>query len=460
MELEYFPIKNLTTYTSNWTIKARILEKAPLRQIKGDNHLMHIDVVDKHGDSIRVKFWGKAATKWDEVLQKGKVYTFSKGTVELSNKRFNTTPHNYEITCHQESIIESVEDAGDIKLQRDHKLLTLRDIKTMPNVTQAPVDLLCIVNAVQPAANVTTKAGKEISKRVVMLVDDTGYEMELTLWAEHANNEAVEQMEGKAVIAEKVIIREWQGARSCQTLSSSEVQLATQDNIRDHTRLSQLQKWFEDAKAKNETFKTMRPQAVSARDQYELADMVTVADKTKGGYIVKGKLRKIFWKNKDGVAKMWYQACPMCTKKVIMDGDDNRYKCISCGDATVVPVPRYMFYCNFTDHTGRLTAQIATDIGEKLLGKTAKELEEMDPDKLKRFCDFEATHRDYKVSGYIKTRVYNGETKHNFTVTRVEPLDYAAEAALMLENMRITYDDVLKFLDIKTDERDSKKARV
>ncbi|ORM41888.1 Replication factor A protein 1 [Babesia sp. Xinjiang] len=457
---EYFPIKSLTTYTTNWTIKARVLEKAPLRQIKGDNHILHVDLVDKHGDSIRVKFWGKAATKWDEILQKGKVYTFSKGTGELSNKKFNTTPHNYEITCHHDSIIELVEDAGDIKMQRDHKLMTLRDIKSMPQITQAPVDILCVANTIHPIGNVVTKAGRETARRLMSIVDDTGYEMDLVLWGEHANLEGIEDMEGKPIIVTRVAVKEWQGTRSCQSILSTEIKLATQETVKDHEKINQLQKWFESAKANNETFKSLKPQSLSSRDNYELADIAEIISQTKGSYVVKAKLRKIFWKNRDGVVRMWYQACPMCSKKVIMNEDTNRYQCIVCGDASVVPVLRYIFNCNFMDMTGRLSAQITADMGDRLLGKTAQELDAMDPDKLKHFCDFEATHKDYKVSGYIKTNTYNGETRYQFNVTRLEPLDYVVDTKYMLEKMQITYDDVLNFLEIASEKSDAKRAKV
>lgn len=106
---EYFPIKNITTYTSNWTIKARVIDKAPLRQLRDTMHIMHVDIVDKHvsaalqcfnlysqGDTIRAKFWGKAAIKWDEVLQKGKVR--SKHSVRVHYDRRSTHSQKVQLT--------------------------------------------------------------------------------------------------------------------------------------------------------------------------------------------------------------------------------------------------------------------------------------------------------------------------------------------------------------------------
>lgn len=53
----------------------------------------------------------------------------------------------------------------------------------------------------------------------------------------------------------------------------------------------------------------------------------------------------------------------MCTKKVLLDEDSNKFKCISCGDAVVTPSQRYFFHCTFIDYTGKINAQISADIG-------------------------------------------------------------------------------------------------
>lgn len=457
---EYFPIKNITTYTSNWTIKARVIDKAPLRQLRDTMHIMHVDIVDKHGDTIRAKFWGKAAIKWDEVLQKGKVYTFAKGAVDLSNKKFNSIPHNYEIRFYEESTIEPAEDKGDIVMDRHHQWLSLRDIKSLPNVSQGTVDILCIVNSVTPSTSITTKTGKDISRRKLTIVDDSGYEMELILWGDFATLPMLEDAEGKVIVAAGLSVKEWQGGRSCQTIPSSEIKLGTEENVKDQNRLSQLKEWFESARNSNKVFKTMKPQTQAARESYEPSDIANVLTKTKGGYVLNAKLRKISWKNKDGNIRLWYHACPMCTKKVLLDEDSNKFKCISCGDAVVTPSQRYFFHCTFIDYTGKINAQISADIGERMLCKTPKELDEMSEDQRKIFLDGTATHRDFKVTGYLKGHMYNGETRYQLNVTRIDPLDYHAEAMMMLEAMQISYDSVLSFLGINSEEREAKMAKV
>ncbi|KAK1444710.1 hypothetical protein BgAZ_106160 [Babesia gibsoni] len=458
--MEYFPIKNITTYTSNWIIKARVVYRTPIRQLKGDTPFFYADIVDKHGDSIRIKFWGKAATKWDEHVEKGKVYAFSKGIVDLSNKKYNNTDHNYEIRLNAESTIEPVEDDGDITTERYHKILSLRDVNSMPIGAGTNFDVLCIIRQVGELIKVNTKAGYETSRRNLTIVDSSGYEMEVSLWGELTTIPILDDVEGKAVIISNLTMKEWQGARNCNTISSSDIKLATQESLRDKERLSQLEEWYASAKDKNDLFKTMKPQTQASTQTYEVTDIASLMNKSKGNFTITAKLRKIYWKNKDGARRLSYQSCPVCIKKVLMDEGSNKFKCISCGDAVVTPVNRYFFHCAFIDHSGKLSAQINSDIGEKMLGKPASFLEELDDEQLKDYVDVKSIYKDYKVSGYLKGNMYNGETRYQLNITKLEPLDYVMEAELLLDSMQITYDSVLNFLGISSEGSKEKKAKL
>ena len=119
------------------------------------------------GDLIRAKFWGDAAEKWHGALEKGKVrhgevllvftprelrfsinayscctakrvddrvatpraagvhccsdlqvYCFSRGRVNVANKRFSTLSNNYELSFSAEADIKPAEDDGSIHAKR------------------------------------------------------------------------------------------------------------------------------------------------------------------------------------------------------------------------------------------------------------------------------------------------------------------------------------------------------
>ncbi|AFZ79330.1 hypothetical protein BEWA_021780 [Theileria equi strain WA] len=453
MECAYIPIKNITTYTSNWTILARIIDKSPLKSIKSDNSFMSIDIKDKNGDTIRGKFWGVAATKWDDILQKGNVYTFSKGSVNLANKKFNNTPHNYELTFNIDSQIEQADDIGDIDNERNYNFVTLREIKSTARESPFMVDILCFAKSISPISMTSTKFSKEMKRRTLHIVDDSGYELEITLWGQMAELELLDDILDKPLIVSQITIKEWNGGRYGQSSLASDIKIANQQNVRDKDKLSNLETWYHQALSQNEIFKSLKSQSsISNKETYEFSNIEKINSKTKGGYTFNCKLRRIFWKNKDGTTRLWYQSCPMCFKKVIIDEDSNIYRCIACDDAVVTPVLRFLFTCLFIDYSGQIICNIYGENGTKLIGMTEQQLDALDKDKLKNALDFVATHKDFKISGFYKSKTYNGEVKNTFNVTNIELVNHIDEANMLLDKMQITYDSVLKFLEIKSDD--------
>ncbi|EER15585.1 replication factor a 1, rfa1, putative [Perkinsus marinus ATCC 50983] len=86
----YFPIREISSYSMrNWTIKARVTAKSPVRHFtnaRGGGSVFSVDLLDKEGSEIRGSFFNAAAEKFDKLLQKGKVYTFSKGNVKIGKE--------------------------------------------------------------------------------------------------------------------------------------------------------------------------------------------------------------------------------------------------------------------------------------------------------------------------------------------------------------------------------------
>nr|PVC51837.1 hypothetical protein MACL_00001253 [Theileria orientalis] len=456
----YFPIKDITTYINNWTILGKVVDKSKLRSIKGDNSLFHIDIVDKNGDTIRAKFWGVAANKWNEILQKGSVYTFSKGTVNLSNKKFNTLPHKYEITFNTDSLIEPSDEVNEINVERNYDFVSLRDIKSTSRDPPFVVDLLCFAKSLTPISVTNTKYNKETKRRSLFVVDDTSYELEVTVWGDMTESSIFDNILDKPVIISQVTIKEWNGGRIGHTGYSSDIKLASANSVRNKDRLATLESWYQQALQQNEGFKSMKAQGgLSGRETYEFSTIENVVTKGKGYFTFNCKLRKLFWKNKDGSARLWYKACPNCHKKAINEQDSNVYRCISCDDSIVQPEPRYSFSCVLIDFSGQIVTTVYGDMGKKLLGLSERELDGMDSEQLKNTLDFDVLHKDLKVSGFFKSRVYNGESRTVFNITALEEVNYAKEAENLLEKMELTYDAVENFLALSKSETERSAKR-
>lgn len=87
-EDSYTPIKALSTFNYDWRIKARITKKSEVRRWKNqrsEGYLINIDLMDKHGTQIQATFFKDACDKFEPLMQEGKVYSFSNGTVRIAN---------------------------------------------------------------------------------------------------------------------------------------------------------------------------------------------------------------------------------------------------------------------------------------------------------------------------------------------------------------------------------------
>lgn len=80
-DAQFVPISVLNTFVQDWTIKAKVVRKnqRSWNNAKGTGNLMNIDLMDKNNYQIQATFFNDAVAKFQDVIQEGKVYTFSSG---------------------------------------------------------------------------------------------------------------------------------------------------------------------------------------------------------------------------------------------------------------------------------------------------------------------------------------------------------------------------------------------
>lgn len=77
--------------TEDWRVKARIIKKSEKKNWKNarsEGTLFHIDIVDCTGTEMNCSFFNNSCEKWYDVLEAGKTYVFSGGTVKMNNSKF------------------------------------------------------------------------------------------------------------------------------------------------------------------------------------------------------------------------------------------------------------------------------------------------------------------------------------------------------------------------------------
>ena len=98
IEEPYTPIKALSTFNYDWRIKARCTKKCEVRRWKNqrsEGYLLNIELMDKHGTQIQCTFFKDAVDKFESMIQEGKVYLFSNGTVKIANQRFTSIKNDF-----------------------------------------------------------------------------------------------------------------------------------------------------------------------------------------------------------------------------------------------------------------------------------------------------------------------------------------------------------------------------
>lgn len=229
MTRAYFPVQELSPYQSKWTICARVTNKSPVRNFSRGNNpgkVFHVELLDAEQGEIRASFFTAAVDKYVDILQVGNCYTFSRGSLRIADRRYNSTKHNYELIFDKDAEIQEV--------ARDAVTATARfyfvDLKAVGSRTlPCTVDICGIVAGFRPSVAFTSRDGKELVKREVTIVDDTLTSMEVALWGERAQQED-RHFEGNPVIAFKgVIVKEWNGGRSGSLLSGGDLAFSPQE---------------------------------------------------------------------------------------------------------------------------------------------------------------------------------------------------------------------------------------
>jgi len=208
-----FPISEISAYTSKWMIKARVTSKTPIRNFtKGQGgKVFSCDLLDKEGGEIRATFWHAAVDKYGEMLQVGKCFTFSRGSVKIANRQFNMCNHRYELNFDKDAMVE--ESADDIEVAAvQFNFCDLRSLQAKPE--GARVDLCGIVKSFNSWVSFQSKDGRELVKREIVIADDTATCMDVVLWGERAKLEDDKFKDSPVIALKGVIVKDFQGGRS------------------------------------------------------------------------------------------------------------------------------------------------------------------------------------------------------------------------------------------------------
>ncbi|KAJ8312756.1 hypothetical protein KUTeg_010129 [Tegillarca granosa] len=313
-------IMSLTPYQNRWRIRARVTQKSTIRtwsNSRGEGRLFNVNLVDESGE-IRATGFNEAIDKFYELLE---IYYFSKCTLKTANKQYSSVNNDYEMTFNADTIIEPCnEDVSLPSMTFDFTKINELD-KKQPN---AIVDVVGVVKHCGDVGTVIGKASqKEITKRDLQLVDQSGMVVNLTLWGNDA-----QQFDGSScpVVAVKGARLSDYGGRSLSVLASS--QLIVNPDIRE----SHLLRGWYDRDGQSMDFQSFKGDSMAGGGSAtNWKHFSQVKNENLGGgdkadyFTSKGTV--IFLRKENCM----YQACPTesCNKKVIDQGN-GMFRCEKC----------------------------------------------------------------------------------------------------------------------------------
>ncbi|KAK5135705.1 hypothetical protein LTR08_004691 [Meristemomyces frigidus] len=440
------PIEALSPYAHRWTIKARCSHKGDIKtwhNKNGEGKLFSANFLDDSGE-IRATGFGDAVDQWYEYLQEGSVYYVSNPCrVQLAKKQFSNVNHDYELTFEKDTHIEKAEDMDGVPQVR-FNFVTISDLQTVEK--DATIDCIGILQDVGEVSEIVGKTtSKPYSKRELTLVDNTGYNVRLTVWGKTAENF---EARPESVIAFKGVKVSDFGGRSLSLLSSGTMKVDP-----DIDEAFKLKGWY-DGSGRNEQFQSHQNTmsavgAAGGNDKNTYKTIAQVRDENLGmgeetdWFSIKAT---IIYVKQDNIA---YPACLSegCNKKTV-EIDPGQWRCEKCEKTWDRPDYRYIMSVNVSDHTGQIWLSCFNEVGLQIMGLTANEVmalrDEGDERRVSEtFADANCKTFAFKCKAKMDT--FQDQQRVRYQVQYANPLDFSREAKKLADiiNLYKIQDDSL-----------------
>ncbi|KAF9626123.1 hypothetical protein IFM89_030970 [Coptis chinensis] len=447
------PIADLNPYQGRWTIKARVTSKTILKSYsnaRGEGKVFSFDLLDSEGSEIQATCFNMAAEQFYGMIEAGRVYLISKGSLKPASKTFNHLNNDFCISLDIGATVQPcAEDDDSIPMQQFH-FRSIADIENMDNNTM--LDVIGVVSSISLTVSIMKKDGTETLKRSLQMKDMSGRSVEVTLWGNFCNAEGQQLQSlcdsGKyPVLAVKAgRINDFNG-KAVGTLSNS--QLFVNPEIPEART---LREWF-DTEGKDITSVSVSRETVGVgridvrKTVSQIKDEQLGTSEKPDWITVKATINFI------KVDNFCYTACPLmvgerqCNKKVNNNGD-GQYRCEKCDQSVAQCDYRYILQFQIKDHTGLTWVTAFQECGEEIIGVSAKELYDLKHEDEDSFGDAirRVMFTDYVFKLKVKEETFSDEQRVKSTVVKAEKLDVSSESRFLLDMINRLVEDHNAFL--------------
>ncbi|XP_016337159.1 replication protein A 70 kDa DNA-binding subunit-like [Sinocyclocheilus anshuiensis] len=409
------PIASLNPYQSKWTVRARVTNKNSIRtwsNSRGDGKLFSMELVDESGE-IRATGFNHEVDKFYSLIEQGKVYYISKGTLKIANKQFSSLKNDYEMTLNGETSIIPCEDSHDVpKVQCD--FVSIADLESREKDTI--VDVIAVCKNTEDMTRIMTKNSREVSKRNIQLMDMSGRVIQLTMWGNDA-----ETFDGSGHVGVVVTVLLY-----CQyfwlcVIWHFKIMYDKEGHAIDGQSMTELR--GPGGGGGNTNWKTL----VEVKNEH-------LGHGDKADYF--SCIATIVYIRKENCL---YQACPSkdCNKKVV-DQQNGMYRCEKCDKEFPDFKYRLMLSANIADFGDNQWVTCFQDSAETLLGQNSGYLGQLKDSNEAAFDEvfLHANFNTFVFRNRVKMETYNDESRIKVTVVDAKPVDHREYSKRLIINIR------------------------
>eukprot|EP00915_Cephaloidophora_sp_WS-2016_P005195 GHVH01006895.1.p1 GENE.GHVH01006895.1~~GHVH01006895.1.p1 ORF type:complete len:519 (+),score=77.42 GHVH01006895.1:275-1831(+) len=486
-------IKEISTFCSRWSVIGKVIKSEPIRSFNtktGDNSkVWNIIIGDDQGDEIVVVLWGSCVDKFESKISEGKVYSFSKGVIRMSNRKYTTCPHPYQITLNDDSQVIELEEQSSVSkaMPSIRRFNTEGGLRSIKSTLRERIDVVGVIVSFRPEKTITTKLSEEKFKREFIMCDSSGHKIAVDVWANNADQllklSDSSLANNPAVGIRNCRINEYRG----KTLApnASDIELFSQSSLTDDmTQLKHEMNWFLENQNRLDKLVSLTEEyqggaggIVKANElQIEGSSVLlkTAHDKMLATFVDEGREEqeilwrsvvypsKFFWRGREESSNQptcFYNACGECGRKWSTETG-----CLSCGERAKEEA-RYILMTGLADSSAsRFNCRFFGKQADEVVGLSASILskESSAGVDISEHLEWNALHKPLAVRFKAAVRSYNGESHANVSTLNCEALaaeSFIKESLLMLSSLEPIYPDLVGRVDKskRTREMDSQE---